>query len=90
MLKARRCPLELRPPGQAPAIRRVSGVADVVSFGGAVKEYQVKVDPYRLRKFGVSIDQLSQALTNSNANTGAALFTGGTKPWWCALHRPSE
>ncbi len=60
-----------------PAIRRVSGVADVVSFGGAVKEYQVKVDPYRLRKFGVSIDQLSQALTNSNANTGGGIIHRG-------------
>ncbi|MQY51677.1 efflux RND transporter permease subunit [Rhodocyclus tenuis] len=60
-----------------PALRRVSGVADVVSFGGAVKEYQVRVDPYRLRKFGVSIDQVAQALTNNNANAGGGLIRRG-------------
>ena len=60
-----------------PAIRRVSGVADVVSFGGAVKEYQVRVDPYRLRKFNVSVDQLVQALAANNANTGGGAIVRG-------------
>ena len=60
-----------------PAIRRVSGVADVVSFGGAVKEYQVRVDPYRLRKFNVSTDQLVQALAANNANTGGGAIVRG-------------
>ncbi|HJW04710.1 MAG TPA: CusA/CzcA family heavy metal efflux RND transporter [Azospira sp.] len=60
-----------------PAIRRVSGVADVVSFGGAVKEYQVRVDPYRLRKFNVSTDQLAQALAANNANTGGGAIVRG-------------
>lgn len=60
-----------------PELRRVSGVADVVSFGGSVKEYQVRVDPYQLRKFGVSIDQVSQALSKSNANAGGGLMRRG-------------
>ncbi|MDE2585438.1 MAG: efflux RND transporter permease subunit, partial [Betaproteobacteria bacterium] len=60
-----------------PAIRRVSGVADVVSFGGAVKEYQVRIDPYRLRKFNVSVDQLAQALAANNANTGGGAIVRG-------------
>ena len=40
-----------------PALRQVPGVADVVSFGGTVKEYQVRVNPYLLRKFNVTIDR---------------------------------
>jgi heavy metal efflux system protein len=60
-----------------PALRRVGGVADVVSFGGALKEVQVRVDPARLRKFSVSIDQVSQALTNNNANAGGGVLRRG-------------
>jgi len=60
-----------------PALRRVGGVADVVSFGGALKEVQVRVDPARLRKFGVSIDQVSQALANNNANAGGGVLRRG-------------
>ncbi|GBG14088.1 cobalt-zinc-cadmium resistance protein CzcA [Novimethylophilus kurashikiensis] len=60
-----------------PAIRTVSGVADVVSFGGAIKEYQVKVDPYLLRKYGVTLDQVTQALGSANANTGGGTVRRG-------------
>jgi cobalt-zinc-cadmium resistance protein CzcA len=60
-----------------PALRRVTGVADVVSFGGAVKEYQVRIDPARLRKFSVSIDQVSQALATNNANAGGGIMRRG-------------
>ncbi|HET7776122.1 MAG TPA: efflux RND transporter permease subunit, partial [Azospira sp.] len=60
-----------------PALRRVTGVADVVSFGGAVKEYQVRVDPARLRKYRISIDQLTQALASNNANAGGGTLRRG-------------
>lgn len=60
-----------------PALRRVSGVADVVSFGGALKEIQVFADPYKLRKFGVSLDQLAQAIGQSNANAGGGILRRG-------------
>ncbi len=60
-----------------PALRSVSGVADVVSFGGAIKEYQVRVDPYLLRKYGVTLDQVTQALGNGNANTGGGVVRRG-------------
>ncbi len=62
-----------------PALRSVPGIADVVSFGGAIKEYQVKVDPYLLRKYGVTLDQLSQALGSSSANTGGGTVRRGNE-----------
>jgi cobalt-zinc-cadmium resistance protein CzcA len=60
-----------------PALRRVPNVADVVSFGGVVKEYQLRVDPYRLRKHEVTIDQVAQALSRNSANAGGALLRRG-------------
>jgi cobalt-zinc-cadmium resistance protein CzcA len=60
-----------------PALRRVIGVADVVSFGGTVKEYQVRINPYLLRKFNVTIEQVSQAITANSSNTGGGVLRRG-------------
>ncbi|MEO8938712.1 MAG: CusA/CzcA family heavy metal efflux RND transporter [Burkholderiaceae bacterium] len=53
-----------------PALRMSPGVADVVSFGGAVRQYKVDVDPLALRKYQVSLDQVNQALANGNGSAG--------------------
>ena len=42
------------------------GVASVVAVGGGVKQYQVLLDPLRMRKYGVSIDMVAQALRAAN------------------------
>ena len=60
-----------------PTLRRVPGIADITSWGGAVKEYQVRVDPGLLRKFNVSLDQISQALGSANENAGAGSLRRG-------------
>ncbi|MBZ0093383.1 MAG: CusA/CzcA family heavy metal efflux RND transporter [Sulfuricellaceae bacterium] len=60
-----------------PNLRIVQGVADVASFGGTVKEYQVRIDPYALKRYGVTIDQVAQALANNSANVGGGLVTRG-------------
>src|SRR5476651_1627913 len=60
-----------------PQLRIVTGVADVVSFGGTVKEYQVQVDPAALKRYGVTIDQVNTALTNNSANVGGGLVRRG-------------
>jgi cobalt-zinc-cadmium resistance protein CzcA len=60
-----------------PQLRMVGGVGDVVSFGGTVKEYQVQIDPGALRRYGVTIDQVSTALTNNSANVGGGLVRRG-------------
>ena len=48
------------------------GVAEVNSFGGELKQYEVAVDPNRLRAMGVSITDLFTALEKNNQNTGGA------------------
>ncbi|MCC6160890.1 MAG: efflux RND transporter permease subunit, partial [Nitrosomonas sp.] len=60
-----------------PELRRVPGVADVISFGGTIKEIQVNVDPNALRKFGLTLDQVSQALSENNANAGGGIIRRG-------------
>src|SRR5512142_473328 len=60
-----------------PALRQVPGVADVASFGGTVKEYQVRINPQLLRKFGVTIDQVAQAISANSGNVGGGVMQRG-------------
>ncbi len=60
-----------------PALRRVEGVADISSFGGAVKEYQVRVDPRAVARYGVTLDQITQALANGSQNASGGLLKRG-------------
>ncbi|HEY0420951.1 MAG TPA: efflux RND transporter permease subunit, partial [Acetobacteraceae bacterium] len=60
-----------------PGLRIVSGVADVVSFGGTIREYQVRIDPHALKRYGVGIDQVSAALAANGANAGGGLLRRG-------------
>jgi cobalt-zinc-cadmium resistance protein CzcA len=46
-------------------------------FGGTVKEYQVQVDPNALKRYGVTLDQVSQALTNNSSNVGGGTIRRG-------------
>lgn len=48
----------------------VSGVADVVSFGGEVKTYQITVDPEKSIQYGVTATELFDAVSKSNINVG--------------------
>jgi cobalt-zinc-cadmium resistance protein CzcA len=55
----------------------VPGVASVNGFGGIVKQYQVLPDLQKLKAYGVTLTQLSTALTNGNANVGGGLLPSG-------------
>jgi heavy metal efflux system protein len=57
--------------------RRVPRIADVVSFGGAVKRYEIRPDPERLKQYGVTFEQLEHAITESNANVGGDYLRQG-------------
>jgi CzcA family heavy metal efflux pump len=55
-----------------PRLMTIPGIAQVVNIGGGVKQYQVLVSPDHLRQFGVTIEEVTRALEQSNVNT-----TGG-------------
>lgn len=48
------------------------GVADVSGFGGLLKQYEIAVDPDRLRSVGITITDIFNALQQNNQNTGGA------------------
>ncbi len=48
------------------------GVAEVNSFGGELRQYEVAIDPYRLQALGVSVSDIFSALEANNQNTGGA------------------
>ncbi len=53
------------------------GVADVTSFGGTVKQYQVLVDPSKLAARGLTLTDVETALTNANGNAGGGVIAYG-------------
>ncbi|MBT6378657.1 MAG: efflux RND transporter permease subunit, partial [Opitutales bacterium] len=53
------------------ALQGVDGVAEVASIGGYVKEYQVDVDPYALRTYGIALHEVFDAVRASNIDVGA-------------------
>jgi cobalt-zinc-cadmium resistance protein CzcA len=57
--------------------RRLPRIADVTSSGGTVKRYEIHADPERLRRYGVTLAQVQNALTNSNQNAGGDLMVKG-------------
>ena len=60
-----------------PVLRTVPGVADVSAFGGGVKQYQVDVDPAKLKNYGLNINQVWQAIAANNGNTGGGYIEHG-------------
>ena len=59
--------------------KSVTGVVDVSSFGGPVKEYQVRLDPDKLIAYGLSISQVEQQLANNNTNGGGSFIEEGAQ-----------
>src|SRR5450631_407704 len=58
-------------------LKSVRDVAEVASVGGLVKQYQIVLDPDRLRALKVTIDRVKQALHNSNNETGGSVLELG-------------
>ena len=69
----RRSPMELRTIQDwliAPQLRTIAGVNEVNSFGGFVKQYHVLVDPARLQKYNLTLQDVLAGLERNNANAG--------------------
>ncbi|MBI5090948.1 MAG: efflux RND transporter permease subunit [Candidatus Hydrogenedentes bacterium] len=76
----RRSPMELRTIQDwliAPQLRSIAGVNEVNSFGGFVKQYHVLVDPARLLKYRLSLQDVLDGLQKNNANAGGNFITQG-------------
>ncbi len=52
-------------------LQAVEGVSEVASIGGYVRQYQIEVDPDKLRFHDISLDKLAMAIKGSNVDVGA-------------------
>lgn len=59
-------------------LNSVPGVAEVASVGGAPKEYQVDLDPNKLRAYGVSLGEVYSAIARSNSSVGGRVIHQGS------------
>jgi cobalt-zinc-cadmium resistance protein CzcA len=63
------------------ALRLSPGVADVVSRGGFIKQYQVSLNLARMKAYGVSLQQVFNALGRGNANAGGNYLEQGEQQY---------
>src|SRR6476646_1606428 len=63
------------------ALRLSPGVADIVSRGGFIKQYQVELDLPRMRAYGVTLQQVFTALGRGNANAGGNYIEQGEQQY---------
>lgn len=55
----------------------IKGVAEVNSFGGKLKQYEVAIDPFRLKSMNITLPEVFEALEENNQNTGGAYIEKG-------------
>jgi len=57
-----------------PLLRSIQGVAEINSQGGFVKQYQIRVNPDRLRHYGLSLSEVFDSVAANNANAGGGVL----------------
>jgi heavy metal efflux system protein len=62
-------------------LKGVPGVADIDTFGGLVKTYEVNPDLAKMRYYGIALSQLYTALGRGNANVGGSKVTQGSQQY---------
>jgi Cu(I)/Ag(I) efflux system membrane protein CusA/SilA len=58
-------------------LQTVPGVSEVATVGGMVKQYQVIVDPNKLRSYNLTLNQVKQAITSANQEVGGSVIEMG-------------
>ena len=60
----------------------IPGVIEISSFGGYLKQYEVAVDPDRLRASGITLSELADAMSRNNANTGGSYIERNSQAYF--------
>ena len=64
-----------------PALQKIPGVANVDIFGGFTKEFQLELDPAQLLHYGVSVNQVTSAISSNTSNAGGGRITRGDQSY---------
>ena len=62
-------------------LKTVPGVADVITFGGLAREFQIQVQPDLLEQYELTLKQVYEAVAESNLNVGAGVVARGAEQW---------
>ncbi|MDR2774824.1 MAG: CusA/CzcA family heavy metal efflux RND transporter [Tannerella sp.] len=60
-----------------PRLRRITGIADVSNYGGITTQYQIEADPYRMDKYGITLNDITEKVEENNANAGGSILSRG-------------
>jgi cobalt-zinc-cadmium resistance protein CzcA len=60
-------------------LQSVSGVTDILSIGGHVLQYQVRVNPYDLHRYNLTMEELVEAIRSNNRNAGGQFMVLGSE-----------
>jgi cobalt-zinc-cadmium resistance protein CzcA len=61
-----------------PRLLRASGVAEVLNFGGYAKQYAVLLNPANLQRYGLSVNDVVDAIQTNNASAGGSVLSRGS------------
>jgi cobalt-zinc-cadmium resistance protein CzcA len=61
----------------APRLMQEPGMAEVTTFGGLVKQYQIQIDPLALEARNLTLTQVAESIASNNRNGGGALLSNG-------------
>ena len=64
-----------------PMLRSIAGIAEINSMGGLERQYQVMVNPDRLRHYHLSLNTVHQAIASNNANSGGGILPQGEEQY---------
>jgi len=62
-------------------LQTVPGVTDILSIGGHVLQFQIKVDPYAIQKFDLSLEDVIEAVQANNRNAGGQFLVLGAEEY---------
>lgn len=62
-----------------PYLLQTSGVADITTFGGPLKQYHILIYPDKLRKYNLTLNDLQTSVTANNQNTGGGIIERGSQ-----------
>jgi cobalt-zinc-cadmium resistance protein CzcA len=60
-----------------PRLRRITGIADVSNYGGVTTQYQIEVDPRKMNKYGITLNDIAGKVEENNANAGGSMLGRG-------------
>ncbi len=62
-------------------LQTVPGVTDILSIGGHVLQYQIRINPHMLNKYGIGLEDVVTAVTENNKNAGGQFIVLGSEEY---------